>query len=105
MSKNWAICIGINDYKFVRKLKYAERDAQKLGEFCQQALGFDKVFHFAEGAPDIPQETGAPLEAAPTFGNLDRFLDAQFKQRNFLNPQDNLWFFFAEHGQRSDGID
>jgi len=105
MSKNWAICIGINEYEFVGKLKYAQRDAQKMSSFCQVDLAFDKVYYFAKGAPDIVQDYGPPLKAVPTFGSLDRFLDVRFEQRGFLNPHDNLWFFFAGHGTRADGID
>jgi uncharacterized caspase-like protein len=107
MSKNWAICIGINEYKFVGKLNYARRGAQLMAEFCRQELRFEKVFYFAEGAPDVETmpARGQVIEASPRFGNLDMFLHAQFEQRNFLNPQDNLWFFFAGHGMRADGID
>ncbi|MGC1306016.1 MAG: SUMF1/EgtB/PvdO family nonheme iron enzyme [Phormidesmis sp.] len=107
MSKNWAICIGIDNYRFVGKLQYAGRDAREMGKFCQEDLRFDKVFYFAEGAPDVEigQASGNLIEALPTIGNLGRFLNVQFKQRNFLNPQDNLWFFFAGHGVRREGID
>ncbi len=105
MSKNWAICIGINKYKYVGKLKYAQADAQKMRDFCKSELGFDEVFYFAEGASDIKLTSGHSIEASPTVGNLDSFLDIQFERRNFLNPQDSLWFFFAGHGMRSDGID
>ncbi|WP_121971466.1 SUMF1/EgtB/PvdO family nonheme iron enzyme [Leptolyngbya sp. BC1307] len=105
MSKNWAICIGINEYKYVGRLKYARADAQEMRDFCQDELGFDEVFYFAEGAPDVELPSGQSVEASPRFGNLDRFLDIQFRQRDFLNPQDSLWFFFAGHGIRADGID
>lgn len=105
MSKNWAICIGINDYKYVSSLKYARSDAQRMRDFCEKELGFDKLFFFVEGAPEICLDDGYRIEASPRFGDLDAFLDVQFSDRNFLNPQDNLWFFFAGHGLRSDGID
>ena len=107
MSKNWAICIGINEYKYVGKLNYAQADAEKMRDFCRDELHFDEVFYFAEAAPDVALKSGdgRSLEASPSFGNLDMFLDIQFRQGGFLNPQDSLWFFFAGHGMRSDGID
>jgi formylglycine-generating enzyme required for sulfatase activity/uncharacterized caspase-like protein len=105
MSKNWAICIGINKYKFVSKLRFAQRDAQKMSEFCDRTLNFEKVYYFAEDTSAIELDDGRSMEALPTFGNLMYFLDWRFKKA-FLQPQDNLWFFFAGHGRRSpDGID
>lgn len=110
MSKNWAICIGINGYKFVSPLRFARRDAYEMGQFCEGELRFERVFYFAESLPDGEPVSeivvdGQSVEASPTFGNLSWFLDAQFRKKNFLNPQDNLWFFFAGHGVRADGID
>lgn len=105
MSKNWAICIGINNYDFVGKLKYAQADAQQMRDCCRDELGFDGVFYFAEDAPDVELDYGESVGGRPTFGNLDRFLQVQFQQRNTLNPQDSLWFFFAGHGVRSGDVD
>ncbi|MEL6937810.1 MAG: SUMF1/EgtB/PvdO family nonheme iron enzyme [Cyanobacteria bacterium J06598_1] len=110
MSKNWAICIGINGYKFVSPLRFARRDAYEMGQFCEGELRFERVFYFAESLPDGEPVSeivvdGQSVEASPTFGNLSWFLDAQFRKKNFLNPQDNLWFFFAGHGVRDGGID
>jgi len=106
VARNWAICVGINNYEFVGKLKYAQRDARAMHDFCKTELKFEKVYYFAEDGDAIAPEDGfSQIAASPTFGHLDQFLDMRFKQRNFLNPQDNLWFFFAGHGIRAEGID
>ena len=44
MGKNWAICVGINEYNFVSQLRFARRDAQEIKLFCELEMQFDKVF-------------------------------------------------------------
>ena len=104
MSKNWAICIGINGYDNLKHLQYARRDAEAVRDFCVNEAQFDKVYFFAEDAPPIASSSGPPLKSAPTFGNLARFLRVRFEQR-FLGAEDNLWLFFAGHGKRSNRRD
>ncbi|KAI9130443.1 SUMF1/EgtB/PvdO family nonheme iron enzyme [Acaryochloris sp. CCMEE 5410] len=104
MGKNWAIAIGINDYQNMRPLKFARKDAEAVCQFFQESLHFDKVDLFAKGAEPVRYEDGPPLEADPTVGNLDTFFDVRF-ERPFLEPGDNLWFFFAGHGKRHKGRD
>ena len=104
MGKNWAICIGINEYYNLRPLKYAERDAQAFRDFCLHDAQFDHGYFFAEGADSIATDFGPPLRAEPTIGNLERFLRVRFEEA-FLEPGDNLWFFFAGHGKRYQGRD
>jgi formylglycine-generating enzyme required for sulfatase activity/uncharacterized caspase-like protein len=99
MSKNWAICIGINDYYSLKPLKYAQRDAAAMRDFCLNEARFEKVYFFAEGAEEIQTADGSPLRSEPTFGNLERFFDVRFREP-FLEAGDNLWFFFAGHGIR-----
>ncbi|NEP16473.1 MAG: SUMF1/EgtB/PvdO family nonheme iron enzyme [Leptolyngbya sp. SIO4C1] len=103
MSKNWAICIGINDYYNLSPLKYARRDAAEMRDFCL-AADFEQVYFFAENADPIQTEYGPPLRSEPTIGNLERFLQVRFNQK-FLDAGDNLWFFFAGHGKRFQGRD
>ncbi|NEQ51833.1 MAG: SUMF1/EgtB/PvdO family nonheme iron enzyme [Leptolyngbya sp. SIO3F4] len=103
MSKNWAICIGINDYYNLKPLKYARRDAAAMRDFCLSA-GFEQVYFFAEQADPIRQDYGPPLRSEPTIGNLERFLRVRFEE-GFLEAGDNLWFFFAGHGKRFQGRD
>jgi formylglycine-generating enzyme required for sulfatase activity/uncharacterized caspase-like protein len=104
MSKNWAICIGINDYYSLKLLKYAQRDAAAMRDFCLNEARFEKVYFFAEGAEDIQTAYGSPLRSEPTFGNLERFFDVRFREP-FLEAGDNLWFFFAGHGIRHENCD
>lgn len=104
MGKNWAIAIGINDYQNMRPLKFAQKDAEAVCQFFQETLHFDKVDLFAKGAEPVRYEDGPPIQANPTVGNLDTFFDVRF-ERPFLEPGDNLWFFFAGHGKRHKGRD
>ncbi|WP_309242658.1 SUMF1/EgtB/PvdO family nonheme iron enzyme [Limnofasciculus baicalensis] len=95
MAKNWAIAIGINEYNNLRSLRYAKRDAESMRDFFLEEVGFDKVFLFTEDSPKI---AGA-IPSQPSFANLRRFLRSNFEQP-LLEAGDNLWFFFAGHGQR-----
>jgi formylglycine-generating enzyme required for sulfatase activity/uncharacterized caspase-like protein len=99
MSQNWAICIGIDRYDNLQSLQYAKHDAEALRDFFEKEAGFDKVYFFAEDAPPIQTDFGEPIRSTPNGGTLRRFLRIRFEQR-FLQPSDNLWFFFAGHGRR-----
>ncbi len=103
MGKNWGIAIGINQYHNLKPLNYAQRDAAAFRDFCLNEADFEQVYYFAEGAEPIPAERGV-LHTEPTIGNLERFLEVRFKHK-FLEPGDNLWFFFAGHGKRDQGRD
>jgi formylglycine-generating enzyme required for sulfatase activity/uncharacterized caspase-like protein len=99
MGKNWAIAIGINQYHNLQHLKYAKLDAEAMGDWFTQEARFDQVFLFTDDSPPIP--TNPPILTQPTFGHVWRFLRAQFEVKNaLLKPEDNLWFFFAGHGNR-----
>ncbi|WP_414566248.1 MULTISPECIES: SUMF1/EgtB/PvdO family nonheme iron enzyme [unclassified Anabaena] len=99
MGKNWAIAIGINQYNNLQHLKYAKLDAEAMGDWFTQEARFDQVFLFTDDSPPIP--TNPPILTQPTFGHVWRFLRAQFEVKNaLLKPEDNLWFFFAGHGNR-----
>mgnify|MGYP001801218229 FL=1 len=103
MSKDWAICIGINEYYNLQSLKYAVQDAASIRDFFLQEGEFEQVYYFAEGAPPIETPRG-PMRSQPTFGNLLRFFDQRFS-KEFLNDGDNFWFFFAGHGELHEGHD
>ena len=98
MAKNWAIVIGINDYTNLQSLQFAKRDAECMRDFFLNEAGFDQVFLFTEDSPPIPAFRSA-IPTQPTLGHLRRFLRSQFEQP-LLEAGDNLWFFFAGHGQR-----
>ena len=53
MGKNWAICIGVSEYKFHKSLNYAHADAEALGELLREKAKFDKVYTFTKDSPPI----------------------------------------------------
>ncbi|MEM8605415.1 MAG: caspase family protein, partial [Cyanobacteria bacterium P01_H01_bin.121] len=104
MSENWAITIGINNYRYLRSLSYAVCDADSLHELFKQELLFNRLYHFTDTSRPIIADYGKPLYSTPIFTSLKRFFDVRFQQ-SFLSEEDNLWFFFAGHGARDDGQD
>jgi uncharacterized caspase-like protein len=94
MAKNWAIVIGINQYRFLQPLRYAKRDAETMRDFLEREAGFDRVFLFTDDSPEIG---GKPTE--PFRANLLRVLRQVFAQP-FMADGDNFWFFFSGHGIR-----
>ena len=98
MAKNWAIAIGINQYNNLQHLNYAKLDAEAMRDWFEKEVRFDRVFLFTEDSPPIPA-SGTHIPTQPTYGNLRRFLRANF-ENPLLAPGDNLWFFFAGHGCR-----
>lgn len=100
MGRNWAIVVGINHYENLKSLNFAKRDAAVMATWFEQEARFDQVFLFTDDSPPIA--TNPPIPTQPTFGHLRRFLRAQFEnlESPLLKPEDNLWFFFAGHGNR-----
>jgi formylglycine-generating enzyme required for sulfatase activity/uncharacterized caspase-like protein len=94
MAKNWAIVIGINDYRFLQPLKYAKRDAEIINEFLSQNAGFDRIFLFTDNSPPIGDKPTEPFRA-----NVLRVFRQIFSQP-FMQDGDNFWFFFSGHGIR-----
>ncbi|MBF2090176.1 MAG: SUMF1/EgtB/PvdO family nonheme iron enzyme [Synechococcales cyanobacterium K44_A2020_017] len=103
MNRNWAICIGINDYYNLQPLQYAVQDAIAVQDFFLTTVKFEQVFYFADDSPPIPTPRGE-MRSLPTFGNLKRFFRERFQQP-FLEAGDNFWFFFAGHGELHEGHD
>ncbi|MBE7385854.1 MAG: SUMF1/EgtB/PvdO family nonheme iron enzyme [Leptolyngbya sp. SIO1E4] len=103
MSRNWAICIGINEYYNLQPLQYAVQDADSVRNFFLQDGQFEQVYYFADDAPAIQTPRG-PMRSHPTYANLKRFLRERF-QKAFLDVGDNFWFFFAGHGELHEGHD
>ena len=102
MGNNWAISIGINQYNNLQALNFAKRDAEAMAAWFREEAKFDEVFLFTEDSPPI--NTSPPIPTQPTYGQLQRFLQAQF-EKPLLKPGDNLWFFFAGHGIRHEDKD
>jgi uncharacterized caspase-like protein len=104
MGKNWAIAIGINQYRYLQALDYAVQDAVAMSHYFSHEVRFERVYYFSDTSPPIQQDYGPPLKSIPTFTTLKRFLRSRF-DRPFLQTGDNLWFFFAGHGIRHDDRD
>ncbi|MBE9118487.1 SUMF1/EgtB/PvdO family nonheme iron enzyme [Lusitaniella coriacea LEGE 07157] len=96
MAKNWAICIGVNEYDFLQPLTYAQRDAQLMYEFLTKEAGFERVLLFFTHAPQRNRR--------PSRANLRRAIRQLVKDAK-MAAGDNFWFFFSGHGMRHNGRD
>lgn len=94
MAKNWAIVVGINQYRFLQPLRYAKRDAETMQAFLSQTAGFDRIFLFTDDSPELSGKTTEPFR-----NNLLRVL-RQIFEKPFMTDGDNFWFFFSGHGMR-----
>ncbi|MEM8502286.1 MAG: SUMF1/EgtB/PvdO family nonheme iron enzyme [Cyanobacteria bacterium P01_D01_bin.1] len=103
MSRNWAICIGINEYYNLTPLRYAVQDATAMRDFFLEEIEFEQVFYFADDSPPIDTPQGS-MRSQPTYANLTYFFRKRF-QKQFLTVGDNFWFFFAGHGELHEGHD
>jgi formylglycine-generating enzyme required for sulfatase activity/uncharacterized caspase-like protein len=97
-AKNWAIVIGINAYDNMGRLNYANRDAEAMQNFFNEAE-FDRVFCFVDELKVSPRSD--QKSTRPRSSDLVDFLHDRFTTNNPpLNSGDNCWFFFAGHGKR-----
>jgi formylglycine-generating enzyme required for sulfatase activity len=103
MAKNWAICVGINQYRFLQDLTCAVNDAEKMHLWLKETAKFDQTYLFTDISPEI-DDMSEPLPSQPTFTTLRRWLRKRFA-RPILSPSDSLWFFFSGHGVREQGQD
>ena len=103
MAKNWAICVGINQYRFLQNLTCAVNDAEKMHLWLKETAKFDQTYLFTDISPEI-DDMSEPLPSQPTFTTLRRWLRKRFA-RPILSPSDSLWFFFSGHGVREQGQD
>ncbi len=102
-TKNWAIVVGINAYRHIGGLKYANRDAEAMRNFFYEAK-FDRVFCFADELEIPPQPD--QQSAQPRLTDLVDFLHDRFTTETPpLTSSDNCWFFFAGHGKRVNDCD
>ncbi len=97
MSRNWAICIGINHYYNLQPLKFAVQDASSVRDFFLNEAKFEQVYYFSDDSPPIETPKGE-MRSLPTYANLKRFFREWF-QSTSLRVGDNFWFFFAGHGE------
>jgi uncharacterized caspase-like protein len=99
MGHNLAIVIGINEYERLKKLKYAKQDALKIKGFLEERGEVESVLLFTDDSEPID---GKPTRATHT--NLRDLFVSRFDEQ-FLDAEDNLWFFFSGHGLRHDQRD
>ncbi|MBW4470994.1 MAG: caspase family protein [Stenomitos rutilans HA7619-LM2] len=99
MASNWAIVIGINQYRFLQPLNYAKRDAEAMHSFLMQEAIFDRTFLFTDDSPPVGGKATEPFRA-----NLLRVL-RQIFAASFMKDGDNFWFFFSGHGIPHNGQD
>jgi formylglycine-generating enzyme required for sulfatase activity len=99
MVSNWAIVIGINQYRFLQPLKYAKRDAEAMQSFLMQEAKFNHIFLFTDDSPPIGSKSTEPFRA-----NLLRVFGQIFAS-SFMKDGDNFWFFFSGHGIRHQNRD
>ncbi|MEM9276365.1 MAG: caspase family protein [Cyanobacteria bacterium P01_F01_bin.143] len=106
MAKNWAICIGINQYRYIGSLEYAVRDAEQMSIWFEGQGTFEKVYLFTDKSDPIP-DMNKDFPSNPTYSNLLEWMGQRFKKREKppLSSSDNLWFFFSGHGCRYGGQD
>ena len=98
MAKNWAICIGINQYDNLPPLRCAVRDAELMRDWFLEEAGFEKVYYFSDDSPPIG-DFATPYPSRPTGNALKKFFRTRFDEP-FLTAGDNLWFFYSGHGLR-----
>lgn len=102
MANNWAIVIGINDYQHhpEQKLKYAVNDAQQVGDFLSQQIGFSEA-HVIRCLGDTTRQGSSTY---PTCSNLLRLLRRDLHPDQ-LGKVNHLWFYFSGHGVSRNGRD
>ena len=102
MARNFAVVVGINNYKKMSPLKYAKSDAEKMRNFFMQDLQVspENLYFFSDDSPcDFWGR-----ETQPTYSNLETFFTESF-ETPFLKAGDTLWFYFSGHGMRYEGRD
>jgi len=82
--KSWAIIIGINQYKYVKDLQYAKKDAQDFKDLLVNKFDFDQDNIFLL------------LDKNATLKNINHILS---KVALKTTPNDRLVIFFSGHGE------
>jgi len=80
----WAVVIGISQYKTVRPLKYADKDALAFGDYLSKNLGI------------TPDHMTLLLNENATLMNLKRSLGTELKRN--AGPKDTVIIYYAGHG-------
>ncbi|MBD2577325.1 caspase family protein [Oscillatoria sp. FACHB-1406] len=98
MAKNWAICVGINQYAHLQPLRYAREDARQMHEFLKTE-SFNRILLLCDG--------NSEPKTYPSCNNLWHALNSIKDQDKAAHDGDtfNIWFFFSGHGMRFNGKD
>ena len=95
--RDLALCVGINNYIRMGKLKYCVSDAKAVGSRLEETGAFRKVAFLID-----TDEAGAPL--APHYLPTQNTILTRLEQlARIATPDDRLFFFFSGHGVVHDG--
>lgn len=98
--RQWAIVVGLNHYQHFQPLSCAQQDAQAVHHYLIHDLGFqaERCLLLTDTSPPI---WGQPTQ--PTRVNLLSWIELFTK--NYLHPDDLVWFFFSGYGVVQEGKD
>jgi uncharacterized protein YgiM (DUF1202 family) len=80
----WAVVIGISQYKTVRSLKYADKDALAFRDYLTRNVGI------------TPDHMTVLINEQATLFNLKRSLGTELKRK--AGPKDTVIIYYAGHG-------
>jgi uncharacterized caspase-like protein/uncharacterized protein YgiM (DUF1202 family) len=80
----WAVVIGISQYKTVRSLKYADKDAMAFRDYLTRNVGV------------TPNHMTVLINEQATLFNLKRSLGTELKRK--AGPKDTVIIYYAGHG-------
>ena len=80
----WAVVIGISQYKTVRSLKYADKDALAFRDYLTRNVGV------------TPNHMTVLINEQATLFNLKRSLGTELKRK--AGPKDTVIIYYAGHG-------
>lgn len=100
MANQWALIIGINQYKAIQPLMYAQPDAVGLRNFFVDELGVS--VHSCTLLTDISAAV-EPHAYMPLRDEIEHQLQTLCRDR--VQPDDLLWVFFSGYGLAEGGQD
>jgi uncharacterized protein YgiM (DUF1202 family) len=80
----WAVVIGISQYKTVKSLKYADKDASAFRDYLTKNVGV------------LPDHLTFLINEEATLFNLKRSLGTELKRK--AGPKDTVIIYYAGHG-------
>lgn len=100
MANYWAITVGINQYRSLQPLSFAQQDAQALCEALVSEAGFlpDHCILMTDTSPEVVSRS-----TYPSRDNLQHWIS--FFKQELARPEDWVWVFFSGYGVCLDGQD